>query len=275
MSEIVTNGCQLRCVKFCGVTVSIPEIIQSQCRTLEVLCIGIIWEFGRALDHADFVLSFSHLPPHSLHRLHTLEISTRPRSDILQWITTWDMPSIRSCSIYLGYEAPPMAAYLRFFEIHGDKITSLGPIDLDLNPPYISHILRYCPLPQELTLWPQDFVTLPPHAINGLVGIQLRMQSVPSHDPSGLDYFMGIIERSMGLILDHRGTELAIVRLLQFDIIDFRLPGWKLEHVKAWTGWIERFEREEVRYEFSCGHLVRLSSEFVGMLYRDLSRTEV
>jgi hypothetical protein len=158
--------------------------------------------------------------------------------------------------------------FLPFFEVHGKNIATL---DLDksvVTIPCLSLILARCPAIREFTLPPQAFIGLNSSIINGLLALRLSMHAIINRDTYDFDHVVNVMEQCVTLLFDKRGSGLKRVQLLGFVVWDFRSRGrWTKENLRAWKGWIERFEKEQIRFEFSDGFdLVRIPEDLLEIL---------
>jgi hypothetical protein len=179
-SEILKNGCRLRYINCSGdpngfEKLSVPETVQYQYESLEVLCIALM-----AYPGASTPIYFSaKLPSYTLSSLHTLHINSNLRSNILEWISTWDLPSLQSCRLPVVAQSPGThtSDFLPFFKAHGEKITTLS-LDELVTASCLLLILRHCPVIQEFTIPPQSFIDISPHTTYGLVALQFPMHAI-------------------------------------------------------------------------------------------------
>jgi hypothetical protein len=156
--------------------------------------------------------------------------------------------------------------FLPFFKAHGEKITTLGLDDFVVTGPSFSLITRHCPAIQELTIPPPSFIALEPQTINDLVALRFSMHRVIDRSGYDFDHIVSVMEQCMTLLFERRGKGLKRVQLLNFDARDFRPPLCTKENLTPWKRWIERFEKEQIRFEFDDGKLVKIPSELPGLL---------
>jgi hypothetical protein len=74
------------------------------------------------------------------------------------------------------------------------------------------------------------------------------------------------MEECITSLFERRGKGLKRVRLLSFDALDFRPRCCTKENLTPWKRWIEKFDKEQIRFEFDDGKLVKIPSELLGLL---------
>jgi hypothetical protein len=264
LREILKNGCRMRYVNCSGDPgpfdkFPTAEIFQYQYATLEVLNMLLAVTGLYPFD-------FSALPPYTLPRLHTLKINSNHHSNILKWMSTWDLPSLQSCRLPVLAQSSETRTsdFLPFFKVHGKKIKTLCLDDI-MTAACLLPILLHCPVIREFTIPPHNFIDLNPQIIRGLLVLRFSMP-IFNHDGHSFDNVVSVLEQCMTLLFETYGKDLKRVRLLRFDASDLRPPMCTTQNLMPWKSWIERFEKEEIRFEFDDGELVKIPKDLLGLL---------